>query len=82
MTVATGVQCRGEAMAQVMTSFAQFGPKGTAAGNSTDLSEERMLAETISFNGTCWAAGKHLFHGRAGTRGVFALPSRPKRLAC
>jgi len=35
MTVATGgSNARGEAMAQVMTSFAQFGPKEPLAGNS------------------------------------------------
>ena len=31
MTVATGLQCSGEAMAQVSTSFVQIGPSGTSA---------------------------------------------------
>jgi hypothetical protein len=35
MTVATGLQCSGEAMAKVTTSFGQIGPQGTSAGNST-----------------------------------------------
>jgi len=34
MTVATGLQCSGEAMAKVSTSFVQIGPKGTSARNS------------------------------------------------
>jgi hypothetical protein len=35
LTVATGLQCSGEAMAQVRTSFVQIGPKGTSARNSS-----------------------------------------------
>jgi len=34
MTVATGLQCSGEAMAKVTTSVVQIGPQGTSAGTA------------------------------------------------
>jgi hypothetical protein len=80
ITVVTGLQCSGEAKASVWTSFAQLGPKGTAAGHNTDLSESTTLAVTLSVNWTCWTAGGIYFSGWAGPRGSFLL-GRPKRLA-
>jgi hypothetical protein len=51
MTVATRLQCSGEGMAKVSTSFVQIGPKGTSARNSTGLSENYAIAGGPVTNG-------------------------------
>jgi hypothetical protein len=81
ITGATGLQCSGEVKARVMTSFAQFGPKGTAAENNADPSGTMTSAVTLSVSGTCWAVGRIFISGWAGPRGLQLLPGRPKTLA-
>ena len=82
MTVGTVGHCYGEATAKVVTSIARHGPKGSAAGYSTDLSEELTLAATFTVSGACRTASSFIFTGGAGRDARRSrLPGRPKRVA-
>jgi hypothetical protein len=82
VTVGTERNCYGEVAAQVVTSSAWHGPKGSAARISADLSGEVKLAATITISGICRAASSINFMGGSepGARRA-DLPRPPKRVA-
>ena len=66
---------------RIDATTAQHGPKGSAAGFSTDPSEGLEVAVTIAFKGICQAATSIILtEGRGPVALPFRLPGSPKRL--